>query len=307
MRTLLALCLAASAALAQEQRALGEEQAKRIVPRADLTGLTDAQRAVFVDATTELVVYAGCEDTLAKCLAAGQTDPHALRMAELVKHMASEGIPATPIVQAVEKYYDSFSPRRRVQVRADNCPVLGKGPIAIVEFSDYQCPHCAAAVQPLHQLVEKDRKGKVRLCAKFFPFASHPRARIAALCAEYARGKGKFWEINGLLFAHQDQLEDDNLKQYAKELGLDGEEMLKKAYSGELDAQVEKHIREGTAAGVDSTPTLFIDGRLSVLPARQFYLDFSIDDELLWEKDHAWNPSAAAAAPAAKRMAKKGK
>lgn len=299
MRIVLATLLIAFAAGAQEQKGLTEQQAQQIVPRARLADLTDAQRAVFVDAATELFVYAGCQDTLAKCLAKGQNDPHALRMAELLKHLAAEGAAASPIVQAMEKYYDSFAPQRRVQLRADNCPSLGKGPIEMVEFSDYQCPHCAAALQPLDQLVEKDRKGKVRLCSKYFPFAQHPRARIAALCAEYARAHGKFWEMNGLLFANQDALEDANLKSYAAQLGLDGEEMLKKVYAGDYDAVVEKHIREGTAAGVESTPTLFIDGRLSVLPARQFYLDFSVDDEMAWKKDRVWNP------PPPKKVAKR--
>jgi protein-disulfide isomerase len=169
----------------------------------------------------------------------------------------------------------------------------------MVEFSDYQCPHCAAALPTLDQLVEKERKGKVRLCSKYFPFSSHPRARIAALCAEYARAHGKFWEMNKLLFEHQDALEDANLAGYAKEVGLNGEEMLKKAYAGDLDAMVEKHLREGTAVGVEATPTLFVDGRVSVLPLRPYYLAFSVDDEIAWKKDKVWNP------PPPRKMAKR--
>jgi protein-disulfide isomerase len=291
MRIALAVVLAASSAFAQ-QKQLSEEQARRIVPRADLSSLTDAQRGAFVDAATELYVYAGCQDTLAKCLAANEKDPHALRMALLVRQLVSDGAQASAIVQAVERYYDAFSPRNRSPVASENCPTLGKGDLALVEFSDYQCPHCAAALQPLEQLVEKDRKGKVTLCSKYFPFSSHPRARIAALCAEYARSKGKFWQMNAMLFQHQDALEDADLKGYARELGLDGDEMLKKAYAGDYDAAVEKNIREGTAAGVDSTPSLFLDGRRLLLPARPFYLQFAVDDEIAWNNDRAWNPAA---------------
>jgi protein-disulfide isomerase len=299
--------LAASAAGAEEARGLTLEQAQQIVPRANLADLTDAQRAVFLSVATDVYNYAGCTETLAKCLARGEKDEHALRMAELVKHLAAEGAPATPIAQVVEKYYDSFNPKNRVQLRTDNCPELGKGPIAIVEFSDYQCPHCAAALQPLDQLVEKDRKGKVRLCSKYFPFSSHPRARVAAASAEYARMHGKFWEMNGLLFANQEALEDDNLKAYAKELGLNGDEMLQQVYAGKFDEVIEKHIREGTAAGVESTPSIFVNGRISVLPVKSFYLQFSVDDELAWQKDKAWNPSLASAAPAttSKKVAKR--
>ena len=264
------------------------DQAKQIVPRADLSSLTDLQRETFLEVATDVFDYAGCQDTLAKCLAAGVKDPHALRMAELVKQFAREGFSSSTIVQVVEKYYASFDPRQRIKLRSDNCGVLGKGPISIVEFSDYQCPHCAAAVQPLHDLVLEQRKGKVRLCSKHFPFPQHPRARIAAACAEYARGKGKFWQLHALIFAHQEQLDDKDLQQYAREAGLDGEEMLKQVYAGKFDEIVEKHIREGKAAGIESTPTLFIDGRIILLPLRGEYLVFTIDDELQWQKEKGW-------------------
>jgi protein-disulfide isomerase len=264
------------------------ERAKQIVPRADLSGLTDDQRGVFLEVATDIFDYAGCQDTLAKCLAAGVKDPHALRMAELVKQFAHDGYPAGTIVQVVERYYASFDPRRRLQLRNDNCAVLGKGPVAIVEFSDYQCPHCAQAAKPLHDLVSETRKGKVRLCSKHYPFPQHPRARIAAACAEYARSKGKFWPLHELIFAHQEQLEDANLRDYAKQAGLDGEEMLKQAYAGKFDEVVEKHIREGTASGVESTPAIFIDGRPGILPPRPWFLQFSVDDELQWQKEKGW-------------------
>lgn len=295
MRLTVLLCLAASAALAQQAQSnpVTADQARNIVPRADLTGLTDAQRGVFVDVATEVFNYAGCQDTLAKCLGAAQTDPHAVRMAALVKQLASEGFPATPIVQTVEAYYASFDPTQRAPVKADNCPIAGKGPVTLVEFSDYQCPHCATAIAPLDELTSKTRKGQVRLCSKYFPFSSHPRARVAAACAEYARSKGKFWEMNASLFEHQEALEDEDLKRYAKQLGLDGDEMLKQVYAGKFDEHVEKHRREGMAAGVESTPSLFIDGRLNVLPLRPWYLTFTVDDELQWQKEKGWKFGAA--------------
>ena len=209
-------------------------------------------------------------------------------MAALVKQLASEGHPATPIVQLVEQYYASFDPGRRVRLNPTACALDGQGPVTVVEFSDYQCPHCALALAPLEELVEKSRKGKVRLCSKYFPFPSHPRARIAAACAEYARWKGKFWPLNASLFAHQEQLEDEDLKRYAKEIGVDGNEMLKQVYAGKFDDQVEKNRREGLAAGVESTPSLFVDGRFNMLPIKPWYLAFTVDDELQWQQEKGW-------------------
>jgi protein-disulfide isomerase len=264
------------------------EQAKQAFPALDLSDLTDQQRGVFIDVAAEVYNYAGCDNTLAQCLDPKIKDPHALRMAGLVHQLVSEGAPAQPIVQLVEKYYASFAPKARVSLKTDNCPSEGKGPVTIVEFSDYQCPHCAAALPLLAVLVSVDRKGQVRLCSKYFPFSSHPRARIAALCAEYARSKGKFWEMNATLFANHEMLEDADLKKYAKEIGLDGDEMLKLVNAGKFDAQVERHRREGMAAGVESTPALFVDGRLNQLPTRAWYLAFTVDDELQWKKEKGW-------------------
>lgn len=299
LRPLLALLfLAAGAALADAQP-VTEQQARALVPRADLSGLNDAQRAVFLEVAGEVFNYAGCQDTLQKCLASGARDEHAPRMAKLVAQLAALGATPQVIENAVEKYYASFDARGRLHPKSDNCPTLGKGPVTLVEFSDYQCPHCAAAVQPLEELVEKDRKGEVRLCSKFFPFPSHPRARIAALCAEYARLRGKFWQMNALLFAHQDSLDDENLRDYANQLGLSGEEMLKQVYGGELDAVVEKHIREGTALGVESTPTLLFDGRANVLPVKPWFLSFQVDDEVAWRREKGWK-----FAPQQRRVAK---
>jgi len=295
MRIVAALALAALPALAQQASSnpVTLEQARAAVPRADLAGLTDAQRGVFVAVATEVFNYAGCQDTLAKCLGAGQKDPHALRMAALVRQLASEGFPAPPIIQAVEAYYASFDPRQRAPAKTGDCPVLGKGAVTLVEFSDYQCPHCAAALPALEALVTRARKGQVRYCSKYFPFTQHPRAFIAAACAEYARGKGKFWQLNALLFEHQETLEDDNLKQYAREAGLNADEMLQQVYAGKFDAAVEKSRREGLMLGVESTPTIYVDGRRAVLPHTEWYLTFTVDDELAWKKEKGWKFAAA--------------
>src|SRR5438309_3479354 len=149
-------------------RGLSEEQARRILPRADLSGLNDEQRAHFLEVAGDVFDYAGCKDTLAKCLGADVQDVHALRMAELVKALLLEGNPPPRVIETVENYYASFDPAKRQSFKANDCPVLGdpKAPVAIVEFSDYQCSHCAVAAKPLRDLVSQVEKGKARLCSK---------------------------------------------------------------------------------------------------------------------------------------------
>src|SRR5438105_12585188 len=143
---------------------LSEDRARQILPRADLPGLTGAQRAQFLEIAGDTFDYAGCNDTLASCLRAGVKDPHALRMAQLIKGMLAEGYTPSVIIDFLERYYASFPANKRVKVGDSDCPQLGdaKAPVAVVEYSDFQCPHCAAATKPLHDMVQA-MAGKVRL------------------------------------------------------------------------------------------------------------------------------------------------
>ena len=271
-------------------RELSEEDARRILPRADLSGLSGEQRAQFLEVAGDVFDYAGCKDTLAKCLAADVKDVHALRMADVVKALVLQGFPPGRVIELVEQYYASFDASRRQKLRSDDCPQLGdkNAPVALVEFSDYQCPHCAAARKPLHDVVLGPEKGKARLCPKYFPLPGHPRARIAAGCAEYARHKGKFWEMHEALFAHQEELEDDSLKRYAQQIGLDASQMLKEVYADKFDAVIDAHKREGEGAHVQATPTIFVNGRPHLLPVQTFFLQRSIEDELEWQQNKAF-------------------
>jgi protein-disulfide isomerase len=207
-------------------------------------------------------------------------------MAQLVKGLLLEGFSPSVIIEMIERYYSSFPQQKRQKLRDDDCGVLGdpKAPVTVIEFSDFQCPHCAAASKPLRDMVE-GLKGKVRLCSKYFPLPGHPRAQPAAGCAEFARQHGKFWEMSEMLFAHQDELDDAQLKSFAKELGLDGNAMLKDVYAGKFDAIIERHKKEGTEAGVRATPTLFYNGRHHMLPLKTEFLIFSAQDEDEWQRN----------------------
>ncbi|HUJ28927.1 MAG TPA: DsbA family protein [Myxococcales bacterium] len=282
MHLILALLLA--------QSGLSEEKARQILPRADLHALTDAQRAQFLEIAGDTFDYAGCNDTLARCLGADVNDKHALRMADLVKGMLLEGYTPSVIIEQAERYYASFPAQKRQKLLDTECPQLGdpKSPVAVVEFSDFQCPFCAAVTKPLHDLVDA-MPGKVRLCSKYFPLPMHPQSHQAAGCAEYARQHGKFWEMGEYLYGHQDELDDAHLKQYAAALKLDGAEMLKQVYGGQFDAIIEKQKKEGTDAGVKATPTLFFNGRQYTLPFKAEFFIFSAQDEEEWQRNKGWD------------------
>jgi len=171
---------------------LTNERAQQILPRADLGLLTDGQRAQFLEIAGDTFDYAGCDDTLARCLQAKVTDTHALRMTELLKALITQKQPplTSAIIDMVERYYSSFPAKKRAHLDDQDCGSIGdaNAKVVVVEFSDYQCPHCAHAVKPLQDMVAA-LPGKVRLCSKYFPITTaHPRAMISAQVAEYANG-----------------------------------------------------------------------------------------------------------------------
>ena len=146
------------------------------------------------------------------------------------------------------------------QVREDD-HVRGAvdAPVTVVEYGDYECPYCAAAAPVLEQLVEGS-DGRVRLVFRNFPLADrHPYALTAALAAEAAAAQGAFWPMHDLLFTKQDRLTDVALRAYAEHLGLDGDRVVGEP-AQEFGDRVENDFAEGLAAGVEGTPTLFIDG-----------------------------------------------
>ena len=282
MLLLLLLALAA----AEPSPGLSEERARQILPRADLRALDDQQRAAFLEVAGDTFDYAGCNDTLLRCLAAEVKDRHAPRMAELVKGLLIEGFPVPAVIEQLERYYASFAPGQRQKLADADCPQLGeaRAPVVVVEFADFECPHCAAAQKPLREMLRASA-GKARLCSKHFPLPGHPHAQAAAACAESARQRGKFWEMSELLFSHQDQLDDGSLKKYAQELGLDGGQMLKEVYAGRYQGIIEKQKKEGADAGVRATPTLFFNGRQHTLPLKSDFLVLSARDEEEWQRN----------------------
>src|SRR5215468_8029812 len=117
---------------------LSEARAREILPRADLQGLSDAQRAQFLEIAGDTFGYAGCNETLARCLGATVADKHPPRMAALLKALLLDGQSTAAILDTAERYYASFAPEKRRKLTDRECPQLGdpKAPVAVVEFSD---------------------------------------------------------------------------------------------------------------------------------------------------------------------------
>ena len=170
----------------------------------------------------------------------------------------------------------------RAKVESSSAPAKGPAtaPVQIVEFSDFQCPFCSRIVQPLHQVVE-NYKDKVRFSYRQYPLNSiHPMAQKAAEASLCANEQGKFWEMHDAMFGDQAGLEVGKLKEKAATLGLKADQFNACLDSGKMAAAVAADAQVGEAVGVNSTPTVFVNGRL--LSGAQPYeaLAKVIDEEL---------------------------
>jgi protein-disulfide isomerase len=135
-------------------------------------------------------------------------------------------------------------------------------PIMLLEYGDYECPYCGAAY-PVIKAVQEQLGDRLCFAFRNFPLVnSHPHAQHAAETAEAAGAQGRFWEMHDLLFEHQEALEDEDLAQYASALGLDARRLVGEVLTGAQTARVREDFLSGARAGVNGTPTLFINGTI---------------------------------------------
>jgi protein-disulfide isomerase len=131
----------------------------------------------------------------------------------------------------------------------------------ILEYGDYECPYSRRASREIEQ-VEQRLGTRVRFAFRHFPLTEiHPHALAASAAAEAAALQGRFWTMHKLLFDRQKALEDDDLRLYAAELGLDVARFDSDRTGAAVLERIRRDVQSGTASGeVRGTPTLFIDG-----------------------------------------------
>jgi protein-disulfide isomerase len=131
----------------------------------------------------------------------------------------------------------------------------------ILEYGDYECPYSRQAFRAIEG-VERELSGQVRFAFRHFPLVQvHPNAFGAAAAAEAAGLQDGFWSMHELLFQSQQALEDDDLRQYAEQLGLDVARFDEDRVGADVRRRIRRDVETGLAsADVRGTPTLFIDG-----------------------------------------------
>jgi protein-disulfide isomerase len=186
----------------------------------------------------------------------------------------------------------AFAQQRGVFIGVDDDPMLGSpdAKVLIIEFGDYQCPSCRMFWKDIEPRLKKEYidTGKVKLVFRDFPLMqSHPEALLAAMAVNCAGDQQKYWEYHDKVFREQYNKGDDvirlkpaDLKKWAKDIKLDPAAFDQCLDSEKYKSEVLKDEADGEAAGVQGTPTFFINGR--VMGGAQQYPEYKkLIDELL--------------------------
>ena len=200
--------------------------------------------------------------------------PFAVRY--VVALLEDEGSEALVRDEYDKKYKSSGEP---VKIDYSKAPRVGNddAPVRLVEFFDYQCPHCQQFA-PVLEAVAHANQGKVVEYFMMFPLDSHQNSKSAAQAAIAAHQMGKFKEMHKLLFERSPAHTKEAVVGYAKELGLDPAKF-EAAYEAAA-AHVAADLGQGDAVGVQATPTLFFNDRKYEGPLHPKYITMWIEEEL---------------------------
>jgi protein-disulfide isomerase len=229
------------------------------LPRVSLDGLEPAARRVWVEVVNEVTSPCGEPVSVARCVSEERSCRTCVPAARYLARIAGEGYEPSELR---ELYRARFDQAAQVPIAVGESPVRGApmAPITVVEFSDFECPHCARAHPVLERLV-REHDGDVRVVYKNYPLDGHTYAREAARASVAAQRQGKFWEMHDLLFANQLHLAKADIERYAQQIGLDMARFRADLEDPATEARVAADRALGTELGIQGTPTLFVNGR----------------------------------------------
>lgn len=160
-------------------------------------------------------------------------------------------------------------------------------PLTLVEYSDFQCPTCAA-FHPIVEQILAGYDGQIRFVYRNFPLQElHDNAVLAASAAEAAGVQGKFWEMHNQLFDEQNAWSSSSdamtiFATYAMDLGLDVDQFTNDITSNAVKAAIQSDYQSGIASSITGTPTFFLNGtRIAELPRGYDAFKVILDAKLL--------------------------
>ncbi|MFO0601827.1 MAG: thioredoxin domain-containing protein [Polyangiales bacterium] len=225
----------------------------------DLASLNATERETFWAVANDELSPCGDPHSLAACARDHLPCRSCMPAMRFLARRIEEGYARDQLSELIRARYAS-SAATRVSTEGGVSHGSQMAAVTIVEFSDYECPHCARAVPVIRQ-VERDFEGRVRIVHMNFPLTGHLHGMPAARAALAAGRQGKFWEMHYLLFENQHHLEPADIERYATQLGLDLARFRVDQASPEIEAQIQQTRREGERLDISGTPTIYINNR----------------------------------------------
>ncbi|MEI6355637.1 MAG: thioredoxin domain-containing protein [Verrucomicrobiota bacterium] len=132
--------------------------------------------------------------------------------------------------------------------------------VAIIEYSDFDCGHCAQHSKEVLPRIDASyiKTGKVRYFFRDLPEAGNTGSSLKARAARCAGEQGKFWEMHDRLFAAQPSLEGDELAREAQSLGLDGAKLAACVSSGRFAENIRRSGTGAARMGIHGTPAFMV-------------------------------------------------
>jgi protein-disulfide isomerase len=227
----------------------------------DTGKLIVTEKRLFTKVVKDTMSPCGDPVTIEVCVKESRACKKCLPAAKTVADMVSKGEGEKEIRDWLENRFDDKAVK---QIDIGQSPSLGPAdaPVVIVEWADFECPHCGMAAPVIHKTVDDPEfKPKTRFVFKNYPLPSHEHADPAARASVAAGNQGKFWEMHDQLFTHQETLTNQDIEGFAKKLGLDIEKFKTDWASNETKDKVAKDKEAGAKAGITGTPSIFINGR----------------------------------------------
>jgi len=238
------------------------------LPAVDLKGLTPAQTNAALRVLRNHNCTCGCGMKVAQCRVEDPQCSYSKGLAAVIVDTIRAGKSESDAVAAAaaSKYGTAPAPPKILEapviIPVAGSPVTGpaSAPVTLVEFSDFQCPYCFKATKALDAVL-KTYPTQVKLIFKQFPLDSHSQAAFAAQAAIAAHRQGKFWQMHDLMFANRSDLSRPAVMALAAKAGLDMKKFAADLDSEQTKSTVARDSADGDKAGVDGTPSVFIDGQ----------------------------------------------
>lgn len=184
-----------------------------------------------------------------------------------VQYLSGTAAP-TPAGQQQAGAQPSVAPGTPVNVSVGNLPVMGNkdAKVKVIEFADFQCPFCEQWFKNVEPSIINDyvKTGKIAFYWRDYAFLGQ-ESNDAANAARCANEQGKFWDFHDYLYNHQGQensgtFSKDNLKKFAADMGLNTDQFNSCIDSDKFSKDVQTDLSDGQKAGVNGTPTVFVNG-----------------------------------------------